>query len=404
MSNVPIYRGELLDKFSPTIFPNLTPQDEAILGDERWTWDETPKQERSTSGYSREHIWAHRREWQRLGSGSEGEAFTYNGTVIKVYKTARFPFRNCVPESQYGIRWPTEIAASLILGGMAQTDSTSEDMDFLPVTDYFISPETEDEPPRWHFLTPLLRSGSLVKLASHLRRSKHTYTARELDIIFRPSMERLLNTLNRTHVQHSLCHDDVKLDNVFLSGSRALDDVESLDEAKSWVLADLGNIRQLDHAYHSSMLWNQGDNNNLPDCRENDVWRLVKTYMQFLRAAVDDVATFDDQFFHSIQPWAQLFWKTADIIDRTEFISASSIRQLSEKLEASCFGCGDTSSRYRGPADSWNPIARLLFSREQSLAWATKSTLRMSSGDHVARNLGMSAVLGVPVEPCRVEV
>ncbi|KAK7426417.1 hypothetical protein QQZ08_007011 [Neonectria magnoliae] len=300
---VDVHRKALLDKFTPTIFDHLAPEDEQRLAKKLWKWKDPAESEVDGRSYSRQDIWAHRQEWKLLGSGSEGDAFTYNGTVIKVYKAVHHPFRNCVPATSPEMRWPTEIAASLLLGGVVDSQSPRQDMDFLPVTDYFLSPATQTEPQKWHFLTQYLPLGNLAKLAEHLRSSKHSYTGLELDMLFRAPMKRLLRALDRMHRQYGLCHDDIKPDNIWLSGS------EESDAAKHWILADLGNVREPSHPYHSSMLWSKL-NDNLPDCRINDVLRLLKSYVQFMREAVDDVATFDAQFFQAQEPWAQLFWSS----------------------------------------------------------------------------------------------
>ncbi|KPM35861.1 hypothetical protein AK830_g10708 [Neonectria ditissima] len=315
-SMVYTHRKALLDKFTATTFDHLAPKEKQSLTRKLWKWEDSTESAVDGPLYLRQDIWAHRHEWKPLGSGSEGEAFTYNNTVIKIYKTAHHPFRNCVPAIVPEMRWPTEIAATLVLGGMAVPQSFQQDTAFLPVTDYFLSPATETQSPKWHFLTQFLPMGNLAKLSKRLHDSDHSYNGLELDMIFRASMERLLQALGRMHEKYDLCHDDIKLDNIWLSGS------EDLEGAKHWILADLGNVRELSHPYHFSMLWSKL-NNNLPDCRANDVLRLLKAYVRFLREAVDDVATFDMQFFQAQEPWAQLFWSTWDAAQTQRPVSAS---------------------------------------------------------------------------------
>ncbi|KAF5009373.1 hypothetical protein FDECE_4405 [Fusarium decemcellulare] len=401
VSSVHLHRIALLDKFSPTVFTHLTQQDKEILESTSWRWDETNN---GVGGsYSRSDAWASRNEWKRLGSGSEGEAFTYNGTVIKVYKAAKFPFRNCVPNTGTGLRWPTEIAASLLLGGMVDGGHVDGNGGFLPVTDYFLSPATKDEPPRWHFLTPFLPSGSLVKLAEHLHHSEHAYTAHDLDVLYRPSLEHLLDGLDRMHSRHELCHDDVKPDNIFLSGRKSLaESDEGLDVTKNWMLADLGNAREPSHPYHSSILWSEL-NNNLPDCRVNDVLRLLKSYMLFLRAAVDDVAAFDKRFFEGQEPWAILFWSTLDAINRGEFVSAISVQVSSKTFDVSHGRQQHPLVLGRSPPGLCNPLRRLFLGREQMIARGVSDALRISATDGPARRRGLTFLLGVPVADCQVE-
>ncbi|KAJ4329074.1 hypothetical protein N0V84_000429 [Fusarium piperis] len=366
------HRKALVAKFNPTIFTHLTPWDSSTIADTHWRWNET--QDFTWGLYSRREIWANRHEWKRLGSGSEGETFTYNGTVIKVYKTAKFPFRNCVPDAPSGLRWPTEIEASLLLGGMAG-DKNRRDGEFLPVTDYFMSPPEEGEA-RWHFLTPFLASGSLVRLAEHLHHSGHAYTAHDLDTIYRPSLERLFEALDRMHNRHGLCHDDVKPDNIFLSGKGSLREAdETLDVTKDWMLADLGNAREPHHQYHSSILWSRL-NNNLPDCRINDVVRLVKSYMLFLRAAVEDGGAFDEQFFQGREPWARLFWSIVNGVN-SDTVSAVSARVLSMALDPSLEDPNDTLVHGRDPQGLWNPVKRLLMSREEVISRGVDDQLRI---------------------------
>jgi len=82
-----------------------------------------------SSTFDRDELLAARPDWRLLGSGCEGSAFTWNGLVIKTYKTTRSRFRNCFASSlvgdlilkndenlRYPTRWPTEIPATLLVG------------------------------------------------------------------------------------------------------------------------------------------------------------------------------------------------------------------------------------------------------------------------------------------------
>ncbi|KAJ3457621.1 hypothetical protein MRS44_014762 [Fusarium solani] len=284
----------------------------------------------------------------------------------------------------------------VVIGGMAD-DESQRDGEFLPVTDYFMSPPEESEA-RWHFLTPFVASGSLVRLAEHLHHSGHAYTARDLDILYRPSLERLFEALDRMHNRHGLCHDDIKPDNIFLSGKRSLGEV---DVTKDWILADLGNAREPDHPYHSSILWSRL-NNNLPNCRVNDVVRLVKSYVLFLRAAVDDGGAFDKQFFEGRESWAKLFWTIVDGVN-SDAVSAVSARVLSMALDPSLEDHNDTLAHGRDPQGVWNPVKRLLMSRDEVISRGVDDQLRISAADSVARLKGLAFLLGVPVGECQVE-
>lgn len=302
-SSVGAHRKALREKFTPTIYHRLQPQDHINLSNTSWRWGDQSRHNISTASYSREDTWAYRHYWKKLGSGAEGDTFVYNETVIKAYRTGQAPFRNCVPDVSPELRWPTEISASLLLGGTARAESMDNDTNFLPVIDYFLSPASSTETPKWHFLTPFLPAGNLPKLAHHLRASRHSYTPRELDTIFRPSLERLLDTLYQMHEQFDLCHDDIKLDNIFIAGTTSLNEAKKSPEGmKHWILADLGNVRESTHPYHSSILWSVL-NHNLPDCRVNDVLRLLKIYMSFLGQSADDVHAFSRKFVEGGEPW-----------------------------------------------------------------------------------------------------
>jgi hypothetical protein len=111
------------------------------------------------------------------------------------------------------------------------------------------------------------------------------------------------------HTKRNLCHDDIKLDNVFLTSfSKGLVDTH-------WLLGDLGNARQLNHTYHTSRLWSH-DNDQLADCRSNDAIHLVEVYVQFLRLGAsevpdvskDDIVPFDAAFFYQQEPWSRFYW------------------------------------------------------------------------------------------------
>lgn len=267
-------------------------------------------------------------QWKKLGSGYEGNTFTFNGTVIKVFKTDQSPLRNCVPGTapSHNLAWPPEIPVSLLLGGLADTtqlSTTPDDAHFVPILDYFLLPTTEDEPlvGEWHLITPFLSSGTLDHLAKRLRHHEPALTTDEIDAHFRPSLHRILEALDIMHSQHDLCHDDVKLDNIFvmdytsppLESPGHTNYTAANEKDTHWVLGDLGNAREPTHDYHTSLLWSH-DNGQHADCRVNDLRRLIKSYILFLQAATKHSTvqrdTFVESFLTGSSPWSSLYWYT----------------------------------------------------------------------------------------------
>lgn len=248
--------------------------------------------------------------WRPLGSGFEGSTFTWDGHVIKTFKAKRSPFRNCFDlgminrlRLEPGInetcttRWPTEIPASLIAGTV---------QGFLPVSDAFFARSSSEQVAQWHLVTPLMQGGTLENLArsvSHAQLGREM-TAHTLDVRFRPKFDELLVALQHLHGR-GLCHDDVKMENIFVARS-------DTEEDGAWLIGDLGNVRQVSHPYHASALWTHS-NGQLPDCRANDALRATKSYLQFLRrasrSATGSASSFDMALFDDMQPWARLFWR-----------------------------------------------------------------------------------------------
>lgn len=384
-------------KYTPTNFPRLTLEEQAALANPRWQWaDYNSLDGRSLSEpYSRQRLLADKQAWSRLGAGWEGETFRYDDLVVKVYKQDRAPFRNCVPGWNPELRWPTEISASLIMSGMAENKSLSADDVFVPVTDYFLSPPIGEQPPQWHFITPFMRSGNVKKLSQRLRADEVEYTARDLDIIFRPSLEKILEALNRMHDDYDLCHDDLKLDNLFL-GATADEELKP-NETTHWLLADLGNAREKDHPYHTSILWLQYKR-NLADCKANDVVRLMKTYIEFLRRSVADTGRFDAELFEASQPWSRLFWSVSDQVHSEQLPAAASA------LEKSVidFPPNDTPFETIGrqPGGFNNLMSQLIWGRWWILSKATNDALKISASEKYARIWGLVRIFGMPIQSC----
>lgn len=309
------YLNALIAKSSPTMFTLKTTHDEHLLANPRWQLNA------GAQDGSRRAILSNQASWKKLGSGYEGNTFVYNGTVIKVFKTDRGPLRNCVPGTLSPLAWPSEIPASLLLGGLADTmmPATSDDALFAPILDYFLLPTESKDTGKWHLITPYLSSGTLDHLAKRLRNHDPALTANEVDAHFRPSLHRILEALNIMHSQHNLCHDDVKLNNIFVTdyittpaerpGNTNYSVAGEMDT--HWVLGDLGNAREPSHSYHTSLLWSH-DNYQHPDCRVNDLRRLIKSYVLFLQASMKHSDAYRDAFMRSFlsgsASWSRLYW------------------------------------------------------------------------------------------------
>lgn len=395
-----VYRHALLVKYLPTDFPRLTTDEQAALASPRWQWaDYDSLDGRSVDEpYSRRKVLSYKHEWSRLGGGWEGDTYKYGDNVIKVYKQHTAPFRNCIPGWVPELRWPTEISASVVLGGVSGGEVDTADAAFVPVTDYFLSPPIGETPPQWHFVTPLLRNGDAEGLSERLRADENAYTARELDTVFRPSMESILLALDRMHSSYDLCHDDLKIDNIFLGSKTALADEKlNPNETTHWMLGDLGNARHIAHPYHSSVLWLRL-RHNVQDCRANDVFRLLKVYMEFLRRAVADTDKFDREFFEGSEPWSRLFWSVSDEIRSGAPPTASttrhrSVAELAPQSEA-------VQTVDRRPAGLSTLMTRLIWGDRLLLSKATREAIKVSASEKVARIWGLVPLLGVPKQSC----
>lgn len=409
-----IYRAALTLKYTPTTFPHIRTETEAALGDSSWQWEEADAPSSTplpSSSFDRQDFLNHRSDWHRLGGGFEGEIFQYGDNVAKVFRKTNAPFRNCVPGASPELRWPTEISASLILGGITNGSRGSiegdderidKDAIFLPVTDYFLAPKARGEQPRWHFLTPFLPLGGLGKLAKRLRHEDRPRTTRELDTLFRPSLERLLRGLDEMHTTHELCHDDVKLDNIFIASPRS--DGPQAYEATHWMLGDLGNVREVDHPYHSSLVWLE-KGRNLPDCRATDVLRLLKVYISFLRQSVRDTASFDKALFRGAEPWSALFWSVRHAawgIGEMRLLSAASALDMSQ-AKYRTIDLPNMSGQI-GPhiPELRSPWYRMLVGERRILAMATGKLLDVRTGEAMAKAWALAPILGTPSSPCEV--
>jgi len=394
-------RRELSFKYSPTQFTQLSVEEQIRLADPQWqSMELAPYQDPADkSAYSRDALLNDRLQWTKLGGGFEGETFRYRDVVIKVYREQHAPFRNCMPGREPEQRWPTEVAASLIMGGMrGPGDTIEDDASFLPVIDYFLaSPPAEEQlqPRKWHFVTEFQANGNLAKLGQRLHESESVYTARDLDIIFRPSLNSVLQALDDMHANHDLCHDDLKMDNIFLGTRHNATERLPPTEATHWLLADLGNAREREHAYHATTIWRS---RNLMDCRANDVVRLMKTYLKFLQMSVDDLERFDAELFEAAEPWSRLFWSVLDGSQQQDHTTANSVlkRSLKDFMPTNAPLAGAA----RHPFSFHNPLARLFAGRRWALSSAAQRILEVQAREKSTRLWAMASVFGVPHPSC----
>ncbi|GKT40334.1 uncharacterized protein ColSpa_00515 [Colletotrichum spaethianum] len=386
------YREAMRAKYLPTEFDIHSEYDEAILTSTGWEPDlEATNTERSNLLHNKKH-------WKELGKGREGETFTFNNTVIKIYNEQTSPFRNCLQNTGVlPIRWPTEIPASLIVGGHEDSSLLSNDDPyrelFVPVKDYFLATPDPLMPPKWHLVTPFLKSGTLKKLAKKLRASNDSPSYRELDQMFRASFEALLSALDNLHMTHSLCHDDIKLANIF---------VASEHDPRQWKLGDLGNAREPDHPYHSTPLWT-ADTPQLRDCRANDALRLTKVYLQFLRLSSRNSEEFDEALFKGTDTLSRFYWTIARAPAPA---TAAQIWQLSGVYPPQVDG-KQTPWLTMQPAGvkeprGWAPAAEAVFGWKWSLRSAVKNELRVGAKENMGKFLGLTWILGVPIGVCQV--
>ncbi|KAH7309571.1 hypothetical protein B0I35DRAFT_482330 [Stachybotrys elegans] len=393
-----VHRQALLQKYRPTVYSFKTADEQGKLEEPRWRWDKEQNDAAQKSSYSRVALWEERHAWTKLGSGFEGKTFKHGNVVIKKYRANNAPFRDCVPGSKDGLRWPTEIPAQLVVSGVADSDTIPLNASFLPTVDYFLGPDSQPSKPEWYLVTPLLPSGNLEHLSRQLRASRHRHTAREVDDIFRPSLEHILDVLDYMHTSANLCHDDVKMDNILSTVPDAPGTDTTDPELKThWLLGDLGNAREPAHEYHSSILWWKL-NNNLRDCRGNDVLRLLKTYIKFLRDSVVDVTEFDEHFLQRRESWSSLFWQVYQDAEEGRTITATGVRKQSQAQ-----GRAEGVSPVRGslePAPSWNPLYNIFVGRAWTMARAVAEAVRISARENVARRWGFAWLLGVPVPGC----
>ncbi|CAN8100775.1 unnamed protein product [Discula destructiva] len=384
---------------------------------------------------SRTRLLDKRPEWETLGSGYEGDTFTFGRSVIKVFKPDRSPLRNCVPGSRPELQWPSEIPASLLLGGWNRSQHTSSNIsdqsNFLPVQDYYFLPTSNTTTSgEWHLVTPFVPQGTLKQLAKQLRKQLPPPTTDQIDAHFRPALTQILHSLDKMHTQYGLCHEDIKVDNILVENSGSvfpLGEERRIepgagDQSKGahWLLADLGNVRHISHSYHTSLLWAH-DNRQHPDCRTNDVLRVVKTYVQFLESATGttsesevEAQSFNDAFLAASAPWSRLYWHTVHSAREGTLDGATAAQRISELSRTAFAPVNDTAAShngYQGEAalqpvtslqmlswfDRWHAIGD---SRIKAMAVRKELRTGMSLSEKWAKLFSTMGILKTPSRGC----
>ncbi|KAF2624022.1 hypothetical protein BU25DRAFT_165882 [Macroventuria anomochaeta] len=353
-----IYRKALAAKYSPTELLQFTKE-------QTWMPDEE-------SAHFQDRLVANRAAWRNLGEGREGKTFVYQDSVIKTFTPGRSPFRNCAPGVTDKV-WPTEVPASLYFGG-SEHNATSSFHGFLPVQAYFMAVSSASQA-EWHLVTPLLKGGNLKDLAIEARKQKQPY--RDIDAHHRPTFERLLHTLGNLH-EAGYCHDDIKSSNIFVA-----------DDAH-WILGDLGNLRQVSHPYHSSLLWRE--NKQLSDCRANDVMRALKSYMRFVRDSAIDADALNAEFFDGREPLSRLFWSSTA---NCSHLSAAELRAKSITEHPHLHANSMVKTGILLPAQSYTWLS--IFSRRWGRHYAVNHALQTRMGEKLARWWALTGLFGVPI-------
>lgn len=191
-----------------------------------------------------------------------------------------------------------------------------------------------------------------------------------------------------------------------------------------WLLADLGNARQTNHSYHSSLLWAH-DNGQNADCRVNDVVRLLKSYLLFVRSAVragDSRNAFDGAFLAASTPWSRLYWYTINSARRhLDGVTAS--RQILA-MSTGPFAPGDSSEASELPQPStqvmsaypdWKDLSQPRLHRISWSGWiwpgfggsveeatlvSQQLRMGMRASERWAKIYGTLGILPIPSEQC----
>lgn len=227
----------------------------------------------------------------------------------------------------------------------------------------------------WHLVTPLSIGGSLQNLAAKIRKQQKTY--REIDAHYRTAFNGLLGSLQILH-EAGYCHDDIKPGNVFVASDR------------HWILGDLGNLRHVSHPYHTSLIWKE--NRQLPDCRDNDVFRALKTYLRFVRDAAIDVSIYNSNFFEGQESLSRLYWSVASDVTR---FNSEELRTRSAAFESAKDGNNTVEKGAVAAGLDFAWVSNI--SRRSALTRAVDRALQTRMGEKMARWWALTWLFGVPV-------
>jgi serine/threonine protein kinase len=365
------YQNALSAKYAPTDFRGINLEKAYQLDDRAFVLQA--------------ELLARRPSWKKLGAGCEGTTYTFNDNVIKTFTPGRSPFRNCAPRYA-GSRWPAEIPASIMFGnGNKDVNNTSllhqsaRKIRFLPVKAAFYATVRPGAAPEWHLVTPLARNGTLQSFSKKLRTQKLGFSV--VDTRYRDNFHDLLQSLQGLH-NAGFCHDDIKPDNIFIG------------EEGEWILGDLGNLRQISHPYHESRLWS--DNQQLRDCRANDILRALKTYILFLRSASFDVGTLDEELLLRRGPLSEIFWWT---MDNAQTMTGDRLRQRSSS-ETTLFSTRTNEHHEKAGSSEFNGVLPVFPLKKLRASRRVKKMLSLGNSDFHARRQAMTWIFGIQQDAC----
>jgi serine/threonine protein kinase len=228
----------------------------------------------------------------------------------------------------------------------------------------------------WHLVTPLLKGGNLHTLAEQISGSTKAKTFQEVDALYRPAFNQLLKSIGSLH-DAGFCHDDMKPANIFVQ------------DKSHWIIGDLGNVREISHPYHLSGMWK--DNNQLRDCRANDVVRALQSYLQFVQTSTGNQDEFNAAFYEGGEPLIGLFWWT---LANAQSMSAEILRQRSIIDYSEAIHRTEVNDRF--PKSVQLHTFMSLFSRRLAVKWAVEHALMTQMPDWSARVFGLVWLFGVP--------
>ncbi|KAF1815286.1 hypothetical protein P152DRAFT_181096 [Eremomyces bilateralis CBS 781.70] len=208
--------------------------------------------------------------------------------------------------------WPTEIEAGLLLSHLYRSSppdiidgSSPAAVPFTTPRDYFVIEYPYRYPaksPVWHMVTSYLPSGSLKQFMRTARSRDRSMSISEYERLLRSTVFKdLFSNLQWLH-DTGYCHNDIKPSNIFVEAGFSEDE----DIPSRLLLGDLGNVREIDHPYYRSTIWGP-ERNQWVDCIANDVRRLLKSYLFYLRETVDR-DWFDFELYAEREEWSRLYW------------------------------------------------------------------------------------------------